>query len=201
VNDFQQHYPNPGADPGFRWDLSGRARFLHKGFTVDVLVRQATEEDIAHYGSELSSNDVVIVGTVELDHVELSSVEHGADITEPYLMREALAYVLDNAVIDARRQVADLVKRLAEVDSRVLLDSVDEGDTYEVDYYPEGVQPTEGQHLTGRELRRLVTKFRSERWAVTSTPEGFKAQREATRYKGAQVYELTRIDPGKESSK
>jgi hypothetical protein len=111
-------HPNPGLDPGFRWGIDGRACFLHKGFMVDVLIRQATEDDVEHYGAKLSTNDVVLVGTVDLDSVELSSVEHGADITEPYMMREALGYVLDAAVSDARAQVARLVKRLGEIDAK-----------------------------------------------------------------------------------
>lgn len=115
---WHQIHPNPGLDPGFRWDIDGRARFLHKGFMVDVLIRRATEDDVPHYGAELSSNDVVLVGTVTLDHVDLSSVEHGADITAPHLMGEALTYVLDAAVDDARRQVERLTKRIADIDAK-----------------------------------------------------------------------------------
>ncbi|MGW6145345.1 hypothetical protein [Streptomyces sp. NPDC055140] len=117
MSELQQIHPSPGLDPGWHWDLQCRARFQHKGFTVNVLVRPATAEDGAYYlGTEPSTNDVVIVGTVTLDSRELSSAEHGADITEPHHMREALDHVLDAAVSDARRQVARLVELLADID-------------------------------------------------------------------------------------
>lgn len=120
---WTQLHPNPGLDPGFRWDIDGRARFQHKGFTVDVLIRRATEGDVPYYRGdiqalEFSRNDVILVGSVSLNSVELSSVEHGADITEPYLMRQALIYVLDEAVEDARTQVAKLVKQVADIDAK-----------------------------------------------------------------------------------
>ncbi|MFD8654966.1 hypothetical protein [Streptomyces mirabilis] len=114
-----QFYPSPGFDPGWRWDLQGRARFRHKGFDVEVLVRPATDEDGAYYvDTEPSTNDVVIVGTVTLDHVEVGRAEAGADITEPYVMGQALDEVLNGAAGDARIQVARLVKVLADVDAR-----------------------------------------------------------------------------------
>lgn len=43
---WNQTYPNPGLDPGFRWDIHGRTRFRYKGFDVNVLIRQATDEDV-----------------------------------------------------------------------------------------------------------------------------------------------------------
>jgi hypothetical protein len=114
-----QVFPGPGLDPGFRWDINGRAQFRHKGYSVDVLIRQATTDDAAYYvREEPSINDVVIVGTVSLDHVELSNAEHRADITEPFQMSQALAYVLDAAVEDARRMVGRLVERVAEIDAK-----------------------------------------------------------------------------------
>jgi hypothetical protein len=120
---WRQLHPSPDLDPGFRWDIDGRARFLHKGFVVNVLIRQATQDDVPYYRGaiqalEFSSKDVILVGTVSLDGVELASVEHGADITSPHQMREGLLYVLDEAVRDARTQVTRLAKRVAEIDSK-----------------------------------------------------------------------------------
>jgi hypothetical protein len=120
---WRQLCPSPDLDPGFRWNIDGRARFLHKGFVVNVLIRQATQDDVPYFRGdiqalEFSSKDVILVGTVSLDSVELAGVEHGADITSPHLMGEALAYVLDEVVEDARRQVERLTKRVAEIDSK-----------------------------------------------------------------------------------
>ncbi|MDQ1041512.1 hypothetical protein QFZ75_008014 [Streptomyces sp. V3I8] len=115
----RQSYPSPGLAPDFHWDLQGRAQFRHKGFTVRVLIRPATDDDGVYYlGTEPGANDVVLVGTVDLDHVEVASVGHGADFTNPYQMNEALRTVLDDAVSDARTNVGRLVKALAAVDAQ-----------------------------------------------------------------------------------
>ncbi|MFE0472708.1 hypothetical protein ACFW2V_13935 [Streptomyces sp. NPDC058947] len=120
---WRQLHPSPDLDPGFRWDIDGRARFLHKGFVVNVLIRQATQDDVPYYRGdiqalEFSSNDVILVGTVSLDGVELSHAEFGADITDPHLMGEALISVLDEAVDDARGQVERLMRRIADIDTK-----------------------------------------------------------------------------------
>lgn len=116
---WTQIHPNPGLDPGFRWDIDGRARFQHKGFTVDVLIRRAREDEPAYFRDvRPSSDDVVLVGTITLDGVELSRVEQGADITEPHQMREALTYVLDSAVKGARTQVLRLLDRIGDISAK-----------------------------------------------------------------------------------
>lgn len=120
---WRQLHPSPNLDPGFRWDTEGRARFLHKGFVVDVLIRRATQDDVPYHRGdiqalEFSGADVIIVGMVSLDGIELSRSEFGADTTDPHLMGEALTSVLDEAVDDARRQVERLMKRIADINAK-----------------------------------------------------------------------------------
>jgi hypothetical protein len=120
----QQFYPSPGDDPGWRWDHEGRAEFRHEGFDVRVRIRPVTADQPAYYmGDEPSPHDVVVVGTVTLDGIEVSNAEESADITDAHRMREALENVLDNTVKDARTQVGRLVKALAAVDTRAVKDA------------------------------------------------------------------------------
>ncbi|TLQ39463.1 hypothetical protein [Streptomyces marianii] len=59
------------ADPGFRLDLNGTARFLHEGYTVALHLRRATPEDVRSYYEPLESDrhDVLLMGTVTLEGV------------------------------------------------------------------------------------------------------------------------------------
>lgn len=113
---WTQTYPSPGLDPGFRWDIDGRARFLHKGYTVDVLIRRLGEDAVDYFGDRLGDGHVELTGTITLEGVELVRVESNADITEPHQVREALQYVLDEAARDASLKVARLVRRVDEIE-------------------------------------------------------------------------------------
>ncbi|MFJ4902936.1 hypothetical protein [Streptomyces sp. NPDC088727] len=77
----------------------------------------------------------------------------------------------------------------AELIGQAVIDAVTDADTYEVDYYPEGRAPHEGERMTGPVLRELLNRFKGESWGLHGTRELFKAQRSTTGA-GAEVYEL-----------
>lgn len=107
------------ADPGFRLDLEGRARFLHEGFTVEVQVRRATPEDVQdYYEHEYDPDEVVMEGTVTLCGVDVATVGALANERDADSMREALARILAEVVDDARRTVARLSVRVQEVNRK-----------------------------------------------------------------------------------
>lgn len=113
---LHQIHPNPAYDPGFRLDLDGCARFLHEGFTVDIQVRPATEEDMPPFLREVPPYAVMMIGTVTMEGVVLCEVAEGANEREPTRMREALEAVLPRAVEDARRKVVRMAMRIEEID-------------------------------------------------------------------------------------
>ncbi|KAB7835703.1 hypothetical protein [Streptomyces mobaraensis] len=97
------------ADPGFRIDIEGRARFLHEGFTVEVQMRRATPEDVReYYGHEYDPDEVVMEGTVTLCGVDVATVGALANERDADSMREALARILAEVVDGVRRTIARL---------------------------------------------------------------------------------------------
>ncbi|MBZ3908597.1 MULTISPECIES: hypothetical protein [Streptomyces] len=108
------------ADPGFRLDLDGTARFLHEGYTVTVQVRRATPEDgLSYYQpQENDSHDVVMTGTVTLEDIAVGAARAVANERDALSMREAMEEVLRDVVDDARRTVARLSARVEQIDSK-----------------------------------------------------------------------------------
>ncbi|WP_030574178.1 hypothetical protein [Streptomyces aureocirculatus] len=107
------------ADPGFRLDLEGRARFLHEGFTVEVQVRRATPEDVQDYCEHGYDPDYVVMeGTVTLCGVDVATVGALANERDADSMREALARILAEVVDDVRRTVARLSVRVQEANRK-----------------------------------------------------------------------------------
>ncbi|MFD4245805.1 hypothetical protein ACFWP3_30060 [Streptomyces sp. NPDC058525] len=107
------------ADPGFRLDLEGRARFLHEGFTVDVQVRRAAPEDVQdYYEHEYDPDEVVMEGTVTLCGVDVSRVGALANERDADSMREALARILAEVVDDVRHIVTRLSVRVQEANRK-----------------------------------------------------------------------------------
>lgn len=107
------------ADPGFRLDLEGRARFLHEGFTVEVQVRRATPEDVQdYYKHEYDPDEVVMEGTVTLCGVDVASVGALANERDADSMREALARILAEVVDDVRHTVTHLSVRVQEANRK-----------------------------------------------------------------------------------
>ncbi|MFI1530955.1 hypothetical protein [Streptomyces griseus] len=113
---FHQIHPYPACDPGFRLGLDGRARFLHEGFTVDIQVRPATQEDMPPSVSEVPSFAVMMIGTITMEGIVLCEVSEAANEREPARMREALESALSRAVEEARRAVEKMVKRIEQID-------------------------------------------------------------------------------------
>ncbi|MFG3403687.1 hypothetical protein [Streptomyces sp. NPDC048142] len=107
------------ADPGFRLDLEGRARFLHEGFTVEVQVRRAMPEDVQdYYEHEYDPDEVVMEGTVTLCGVDVATVGALANERDADSMREALERVLAEVVDDVRHTVAHLSVRVQEANHK-----------------------------------------------------------------------------------
>ncbi|MFJ3182345.1 hypothetical protein ACIPJN_28690 [Streptomyces sp. NPDC086796] len=108
------------ADPGFRLDLDGTARFFHKGYTVAIQVRRATpEDDLSYYQpQENDPHDVVMTGTVTLEGSDVGAAHAVANERDAHSMREALEEVLRDAVDDVRRTVARLSARVEQIDSQ-----------------------------------------------------------------------------------
>ncbi|GAA3763872.1 hypothetical protein ACRWOO_29425 [Streptomyces sp. NEAU-PBA10] len=108
------------ADPGFRLDLDGNARFLHEGYTVTVHVRRATPEDELYYFqlTEHDPHDVVMTGTLTLEGTDVGAASAVANERDAHSMREALEEVLRDAVNDARHTVACLSARVEQTDRR-----------------------------------------------------------------------------------
>ncbi|MFJ5071711.1 hypothetical protein ACIQC7_35375 [Kitasatospora sp. NPDC088556] len=103
------------ADPGFRLDLEGRARFLHEGFTVAVQARRATPEDVHdYYEHEYDPDEVVMEGTVTLCGVDVATVGAFANERDADSVREALERILAGVVDDVRSVVAQLGVRVQE---------------------------------------------------------------------------------------
>ncbi|MFJ4700474.1 hypothetical protein ACIP5N_22155 [Streptomyces sp. NPDC088768] len=108
------------ADPGFRLDLDGTARFIHEGYLVELQVRRATAEDTRSY-YELRENDrhdVVLTGTVTLKGIDVGTAYAVANERDGYSMRLALEEVLRETVTDVRRTVAALNARVEQIDRK-----------------------------------------------------------------------------------
>ncbi|MCX4826802.1 hypothetical protein OG883_45020 [Streptomyces sp. NBC_01142] len=106
------------ADPGFRLDLDGTARFLHEGYTVTVQGRRATAEDAWCYYDPLDRHDVLLTGTVTLQGVDAGTAYAIASELDAHSMRQALEEVLREAVDDVRRTAARLSARVEEIDHK-----------------------------------------------------------------------------------
>ncbi|MEV6426005.1 hypothetical protein [Streptomyces sp. NPDC051662] len=106
------------ADPGFRLDLDGSARFFHEGYTVTVQVRRATSEDALSYyqPQENDPHDVVMTAAVALEGTDVGVACAVADERHAHSMREALEEVLRGVVEDVRRTVALLGARVEQID-------------------------------------------------------------------------------------
>ncbi|WP_217226085.1 hypothetical protein [Streptomyces anulatus] len=106
------------ADPGFRLDLDGTARFVHQGFTVTVQARRATPEDHLYYyrPAEHDPHDVVVSGIVTLENTDVGTASAVANERDGHNMREALEDVLRASVDDARRTVARLSVSVERID-------------------------------------------------------------------------------------
>ncbi|WP_327359555.1 hypothetical protein [Streptomyces sp. NBC_01304] len=103
------------VDPGFRLNLDGKARFQHEGYIVDVLVRRPTVEE---FREGFESDEVVVIGTVTLEKIEVGKDRSVANEYDGGELREALESVLQRAVADARHTVARLAARVDTTDSK-----------------------------------------------------------------------------------
>ncbi|MER8119215.1 hypothetical protein [Streptomyces sp. NPDC094031] len=108
------------ADPGFRLDLDGTARFTHEGYLVAVQVRRATAEDTRSYYEllETDPHDVLLTGVVTLEGIEVGTASAVANERDSYSMRQALEEVLRDTVTEVRRTVAALNARVEKTDRK-----------------------------------------------------------------------------------
>lgn len=106
---WQQTFPNPGLDPGFRVDPEGRARFLVEGFLVDVVVKYADRDD--------SGDDVEMTASVKLADVVVATSERGGEWGESHTLRVILDDLLLDVVTSARHKVREINKHLARIDA------------------------------------------------------------------------------------
>lgn len=106
------------ADPGFRLDLDGTARFLHEGYTVALQVRRATSEDIPSYYELLASDrhNVLLTATVTLEGIDVSTACAVANEHDGHSMRQALEEILRDAVDEVRHTAVRLSARVEQID-------------------------------------------------------------------------------------
>lgn len=105
---WEQLRPWPDSDPGFRLDPSGRAQFRYAGHRVDVHVRYTTEEDRTDYSATGEGDEVIVFATVDAAGITVGRGWWLAEWHNPYSMRDALAYVLPEAVEKAERTVDEM---------------------------------------------------------------------------------------------
>ncbi|MEO3976671.1 hypothetical protein [Streptomyces sp. CAU 1734] len=117
---MELHQLRTPADPGFRLDLDGTARFVHEGYTVTVEVRWAEPDDGRYYSKPTDhvEHDVVLTGTVELEGVGVGASRSFANERDAHSMREAMEEVVRDAVDSARYTVARLSARVEETDRK-----------------------------------------------------------------------------------
>ncbi|MFE7118845.1 hypothetical protein ACFU99_25845 [Streptomyces sp. NPDC057654] len=106
------------ADPGFRLDLDGTARFFHEGYTVTVQGRRAATAEDAWCTYEPVDCDVQITGTVSLEGVDVGTAYAVGNERDAFSMRQALEEVLRDTVDDVRRTVTRLSARVAQIDHK-----------------------------------------------------------------------------------
>jgi hypothetical protein len=112
---WEQLRPYPGADPGFRLDPNGRAQFRYAGHRVDVQVRYTTEEDRTDYSATAEGQEVIVFAFIDVGGVTVGQSWWVTDWNNPYHMRDALAYVLPEAVEKAERTVDEMAAELAKI--------------------------------------------------------------------------------------
>lgn len=112
---WKQLRPSPVADPGFRLDPNGTARFEYSGHMVDVHVRYTTEEDEQEHGRMGDDTDVLVFASVDIAGVTVGRSNFPAEWGNPYSLRDALAYVLREAVDSAERKVNEMADELSRI--------------------------------------------------------------------------------------
>ncbi|MFE7485160.1 hypothetical protein [Streptomyces sp. NPDC057552] len=106
------------ADPGFRLDLDGTARFTHEGYLVVIQARRATAEDTRSYFEPLETDphDVLLTGAVTLEGIDVGTASAVGNERDSHSMRQALEEVLRDTVTEVRRTVAALNARVEQID-------------------------------------------------------------------------------------
>ncbi|MFF5019434.1 hypothetical protein [Streptomyces sp. NPDC001165] len=112
---WKQLRPFPQADPGFRLNPDGTARFQYAGHLVDVLVRYTTEEDRDRYTALARGDEVIVFASVDVGGVTVGSSWMLAEWHNPYSLRDGLLYVLREAIDQAERKVDAMAVEVAEI--------------------------------------------------------------------------------------
>jgi hypothetical protein len=112
---WEQIRPSPMADPGFRLNPDGTARFRYAGHLVDVLVRYTTEDDRTDYNATGEGDEVIVFASVDVGGFTVGRAWWVTEWHNPYSMREALVYVLPEAVDKAERKVDEMAAELAKI--------------------------------------------------------------------------------------
>ncbi|MEU9405520.1 hypothetical protein AB0E08_07435 [Streptomyces sp. NPDC048281] len=112
---WEQVRPYAAADPGFRLNPDGTARFKYAGHFVDVLVRYTTEDDRTEYSATGDDDNVIVFATVDVEGVTFGRSWWVTDWGNPYLMRDAIAYVLQEAVTKAEETVDKAAAEVAKI--------------------------------------------------------------------------------------
>ncbi|MFI0967145.1 hypothetical protein ACH4S8_38025 [Streptomyces sp. NPDC021080] len=102
------------ADPGFRLDPDGRASFLVDDYRVDVHVRYTTEDDRADYSATGEHPEVLVSASVAVAYVVVGRAWMLSEWINPYSLRDAVAFVIREAVEGAERKVDDMAAEVAE---------------------------------------------------------------------------------------
>jgi hypothetical protein len=109
---WKQLRPSPLADPGFRLNPDGTAKFQVDGHLVDVCVRYTTEDDRADYNAAAEGDEVIVSASVDVAGVTVGRAWFLAEWHNPYSLRDALSYVLRDAVDSAESKVAEMAAEI-----------------------------------------------------------------------------------------
>ncbi|MGX5184948.1 hypothetical protein ACWKT5_19495 [Streptomyces avermitilis] len=112
---WKQLRPFPLADPGFRLNPDGTARFQYGGHLVDVLVRYTTEEDRDLYTATADGDEVIVFASVEVGDVTVGRSWMLAEWHNPYSLRDGLLYVLREAIDQTERKVDEMAAEVAKI--------------------------------------------------------------------------------------
>ena len=112
---WEQIRPYPLADPGFRLDPNGRAVFMVDGHHVDVTIRYTTEDDRDDYNATGEGDEVLVTASLDVEGTTVSRAWFLAEWHNPYSLRDALAYVLRDAVDSGETQAIKMADAVREI--------------------------------------------------------------------------------------
>lgn len=103
------------TDPGFSLDPDGRATFLAYGYQVNVHVRYTTEDDRTDYSATAEDHEVILFASVDIAGVTAGRSWFLAEWNNPYSLRDAIEYVIREAVSNAENKAEKMAREVKEM--------------------------------------------------------------------------------------